>query len=246
MEIEEDKEEGKDSSNSNNINNKTIDKKQEEVQVQPQQQQIVPVLEEDYSISKETTVKEAKIEKRLVTKTKTIKIPIVYEELYINGKKLKSVEEPRILSALKDKISSIAASSSVNADTSVEQSVKKKNKIENRGELVSLLSSSSLPPAPSSSSAAITTAADEEKEKHEKGDNSKAQIEIEIEVEKEKEKEKVIPLYEEQFEIIKKMVKVAEIVITKRRVTEKKKVDIDIRGEEVKIKYPDGRSEKLS
>ena len=240
MEIEEDKEEGKDSSNSNNINNKTIDKKQEEVQVQQQQQQIVPVLEEDYSISKQTTVKEAKIEKRLVTKTKTIKIPIVYEELYINGKKLKSVEEPRILSALKDKISSIAASSSVNADTSVEQSVKKKNKIENRGELVSLLSSSSLPPAPSSSSAAITTAADEEKEKHEKGDNSKAQIEIEME------KEKVIPLYEEQFEIIKKMVKVAEIVITKRRVTEKKKVDIDIRGEEVKIKYPDGRSEKLS
>src|SRR5919201_787862 len=144
MEIEEDKEEGKDSSNSNNINNKTIDKKQEEVQVQQQQQQIVPVLEEDYSISKETTVKEAKIEKRLVTKTKTIKIPIVYEELYINGKKLKSVEEPRILSALKDKISSIAASSSIgsgNADTSVEQSVKKKNKIENRGELVPLLSS---------------------------------------------------------------------------------------------------------
>jgi stress response protein YsnF len=42
------------------------------------------------------------------------------------------------------------------------------------------------------------------------------------------------------------MVKVGEIVITKRRVTEKKKIDIDIRGEEVKIKYPDGRSEKLS
>jgi stress response protein YsnF len=43
------------------------------------------------------------------------------------------------------------------------------------------------------------------------------------ETQSEKEKEKVIPLYEEQFEIIKKTVKVAEIVITKRRVTEKKK-----------------------
>ncbi|MFL6508424.1 MAG: hypothetical protein ACJ704_10880 [Nitrososphaeraceae archaeon] len=42
------------------------------------------------------------------------------------------------------------------------------------------------------------------------------------------------------------MVKVAEIVITKRRVIEKKKIDVDIRGEEVTIKYPDGRSEKLS
>jgi stress response protein YsnF len=185
-----------------------------EEQVQQQQQQIVPVLEEDYSISKETTVKETKIEKRLVTKTKTVKVPIVYEELYINGKKLKSVEQSQILSALKDKISSIA--SSVNADTSVEQSVKKKKKIENRGELVPLLFSS----------------------EQEEDDNSEAQID--------KEKEKIIPLHEEQLEIIKKMVKVAEIVITKRRVTEKKKIDFDIKGEEVKIKYPDGRSEKLS
>ncbi|MFL6368218.1 MAG: DUF2382 domain-containing protein, partial [Nitrososphaeraceae archaeon] len=196
------------------------EKKEEDVQ-QQQQQQIVPVLEEDYSISKQTTIKEAKIEKRLVTKTKTVKVPTSYEELYINGKKLKSVEESQILSALKDKISSIATSG--NAGTSVEQSVKKKNKIENRGELVPLFSSSS-----------ATTAASYDYDEV-KG-NSETQIE----------KEKVIPLYEEQFEIIKKMVKVAEIVITKRRVIEKKKIDVDIRGEEVTIKYPDGRSEKLS
>jgi stress response protein YsnF len=198
------------------------EKKEEDVQHQ-QQQQIVPVLEEDYSISKQTTIKEAKIEKRLATKTKTVKVPTSYEELYINGKKLKSVEESQILSALKDKISSIATSG--NADTSVEQSVKKKNKIENRGELVPLFSSSS-----SSATTAASYDYDEVK------GNSETQIE----------KEKVIPLYEEQFEIIKKMVKVAEIVITKRRVLEKKKIDVDIRGEEVTIKYPDGRSEKLS
>jgi stress response protein YsnF len=95
-----------------------------------QHQQIVPVLKEEYSISKETTIKEAKIEKRLVTKTKTVKVPITYEELYINGKKLKSVEDSQILSALKDKINSIA---NIDNDTSVEQSVKKKEKIENRG-----------------------------------------------------------------------------------------------------------------
>jgi stress response protein YsnF len=184
------------------------EKKEEEEQVQQQQQQIVPVLEEDYSISKQTTVKEAKIEKRLVTKTKTVKVPITYEELYINGKKLKSVEEPRILSALKDKISSIANSGSY--DTSVDQSVSKKNKIENRGEQVPLFSSSS--------SDDVTS---------------------------ENENEKVIPIYEEQFEIVKKVSKVAEIVFTKRRITEKKIIDIDLRGEQVKIKYPDGRSQKL-
>jgi stress response protein YsnF len=185
------------------------EKKEEEEQVQKQQQQqIVPVLEEDYSISKQTTIKEAKIEKRLVTKTKTVKVPITYEELYINGKKLKSVEEPRILSALKDKISSIANSGSY--DTSVDQSVSKKNKIENRGEQVPLFSSSS--------SDDVTS---------------------------ENENEKVIPIYEEQFEIVKKVSKVAEIVFTKRRITEKKIIDIDLRGEQVKIKYPDGRSQKL-
>ncbi|HET7390050.1 MAG TPA: DUF2382 domain-containing protein [Nitrososphaeraceae archaeon] len=183
-----------------------------------EQEQIVPVLEEDYSISKETSIKEAKIEKRLVTKTKTVKVPIVYEELYINGKKLKSVEESQILSALKDKITSLAGRG--NADTSAEQPVKKKNKIENRGELVPLLSSTA--------------------------DDDVDEADSEAQGEKEIEKEKVIPLYEEQFEIIKKMVKVADIVITKRRVTEKKKIDIDVRTEEVTVKYPDGRSEKLS
>ena len=184
-------------------------------QIQLQQQQIVPILEEDYSISKQTSIKEAKIEKRAVTKTKSVKVPIVYEELYINGKKLKSAEKSQILSALKDKITSLSGRG--DADSSVEQSVSKKSEIENRGELVPLLSTS-----------------DEEEE----ASNSETQSE--------KEKEKVIPLYEEQFEIIKKTVKVAEIVITKRRVTEKKKLDIDIRTEEVTIKYPDGRSEKLS
>jgi stress response protein YsnF len=172
------------------------------------QEQIVPVLEEEYSISKQTNVKEAKIEKRVLTKTKTVKVPVSYEELYINGKKLKSVEESQILSALKDKISSVARTDR-DADTSVEQSVRKKNKIEDRGEAIPLFSS--------------------DDKNSNQGEN-----------------EKIITLYEEQFEIIKKVAKVAEIVITKRRVTEKKKIDIDLRGEQVRIKYPDGRSEKLS
>ena len=77
-------------------------------------------------------------------------------------------------------------------------------------------------------------------------DDDGDEADSEAQREKEIEKEKVIPLYEEQFEIIKKMVKVADIVITKRRVTEKKKIDIDVRTEEVTVKYPDGSSEKLS
>ena len=167
-------------------------------------------MKQDYSISKETSIKEAKIEKRLVNKVKTVRVPLVYEELYINDKKLKSVKEFQIFSAFKDKITSIANMGNIST-ASVEQSIKKKNIIENRGELIPLFSSSSY----------------EDSEIH-------------------REKERIIPLYEEQFEIIKKRVKVAEIVITKRRITEKKKVDIDIITEEVTLEYPDGRSERLS
>ena len=188
--------------------NKTIDQHQD-IEGKQTQQQIVPVLKQDYSISKETSIKEAKIEKRLVNKVKTVRVPLVHEELYINDKKLKSVKEFQIFSAFKDKITSIANMG--NTSTSVEQSIKKKNIIENRGELIPLLSSSDK-------------------------DASETQ----------REKERIIPLYEEQFEIIKKRVRVAEIIITKQRVTEKKKVDIDISTEEVTLEYPDGRSEKLS
>ena len=59
------------------------------------------------------------------------------------------------------------------------------------------------------------------------------------------ETEKVIPLWAEEIEVNKKMVKVAEIVIKKRKVTEKKNIDIDIKKEEVTIKYPDGITEQL-
>jgi stress response protein YsnF len=193
--------------------NKTIDQHQD-IEGKQTQQQIVPVLKQDYSISKETSIKEAKIEKRLVTKVKTVRVPLVYEELYINDKKLKSVKEFQIFSAFKDKITSIANMGNTST-ASVEQSIKKEIIIENRGELIPLFPSSS------------SSSSDEDSEIH-------------------REKERIIPLYEEQFEIIKKRVKVVEIVITKRRITEKKKVDIDISTEEVTLEYPDGRSERLS
>jgi stress response protein YsnF len=168
-----------------------------------QQPQIIPVLEEEYSISKKTSVKEAKIEKRWVSKTKTVKVPITYEEVYINGKKMKSAEErPWLLSALKEKISGIGSSS--NPNISVKQSVSKKSEVEDNAELVPLSIDS----------------------------NSSAT-------------EKIIPLWAEELEVNKKMVKVAEIVIKKRKVTEKKSIDIDIKNEEVTIKYPDGNTEQL-
>ena len=172
------------------------------------QEIIIPVLEEEYSISKQTTSKEAKIEKRWNTKTRTVKVTVTYEEVYINDKKMKSVEKSQILSFIKDKLSSIGRKKSDSSDVDVKQSETRKSDAEDRGELVPLMSSSS----------SYT-------------DSS--------------ETEKVIPLWAEEIEVSKKMVKVAEIVIKKRRVTETKKIDIGIKKEQVTISYPDGKAEKL-
>ena len=42
------------------------------------------------------------------------------------------------------------------------------------------------------------------------------------------------------------MVKLGEIVIRKRRVTQKQKIDIDTKKEKVTIRYPDGNTEVLN
>jgi stress response protein YsnF len=60
------------------------------------------------------------------------------------------------------------------------------------------------------------------------------------------ETEKVIPLYGEHITINKKMVKLNDVVIRKKRKTETRKIKVDLRKEIVKAHYPDGRIEQLS
>jgi len=54
------------------------------------------------------------------------------------------------------------------------------------------------------------------------------------------EKEKVIPLYAEQVEVSKRTVKVAELIIRKRKVTDTRKVDIDLITEQLTVRNPSG------
>jgi stress response protein YsnF len=54
------------------------------------------------------------------------------------------------------------------------------------------------------------------------------------------ETEKMIPLYAEEVIISKRMVKVADLIIRKRNVTETSKVDIDLITEELTVKNPTG------
>ena len=66
-----------------------------------------PVNEERFSISKNTVSEDVKIEKRWITTTKKVEIPVSYEEVYVNDKVIKLSDEKYddgILTKLKDKI----------------------------------------------------------------------------------------------------------------------------------------------
>jgi len=69
--------------------------------------QRIPLLGEKFTLSKKTREGQVRLEKRWATSTKKIEIPVRYEELYIDGKKIDSrVERDAVkaFSTIKDKI----------------------------------------------------------------------------------------------------------------------------------------------
>lgn len=68
---------------------------------------VIPVVEENFDLTKKTILHEMKISKRRATKTEKIEVPVMYEEVYVGDKKLKlydKEEEDGILSKIKDTI----------------------------------------------------------------------------------------------------------------------------------------------
>ena len=58
--------------------------------------------------------------------------------------------------------------------------------------------------------------------------------------------EKVIPILGEEIVVSRRTVKIGEIVIKKRSVTDNKKIQIDIKKEKVMLEYPDGTTEQIT
>jgi stress response protein YsnF len=149
----------------------------------------ISVVEEKPAISKQSIVTDTIIEKRWVTKTKLVRVPVVYEEIYVNGKPLSSGGGGGILSDLKKALSG------------KDESAKKTVDMKAMGEFVPV---------------------------------SKGDL------------EKVIPVFGEKIIITKKMTKLNELVIKKRRIVENKKIKVDVTKERVKIQHPNGKIEDLS
>lgn len=164
----------------------------------------IPVNEERFSISKNTVSEDVKIEKRWISATRKVEIPVPYEEVYVNDKVVKLFDEKdddNILSKLKDKILD-----SIDRDKNKQQQTISQQQNEPRGELIPLFD-----------------------------DNDNNQI-----------TEKVIPILGEEIVVSRRTVKIGEIVIKKRRVTDNKKVQIDIKKEKVMLEYPDGTTEQIT
>jgi hypothetical protein len=84
----------------------TDSKINEEKQKKTTDVQVVPVVANKYSVSKKITKQNFIIEKRWVMGTAKIGVPMKYEEVYVNGKKLGSKGGlESILSSVKGKIS---------------------------------------------------------------------------------------------------------------------------------------------
>ena len=171
----------------------------------------IPVNEERFSISKNTVIEDVKIEKRWITTTKKVEIPVPYEEVYVNDKLIKLFDEKyddSILSKLKGKI----LDSIDRGDKNKQQHTISQQENQPRGELIPLFD-----------------------DKDENNNNNNNQ-----------ETEKVIPILGEEIVVSRRTVKIGEIVIKKRRVTDNKKIKIDVKKEKVILKYPDGTTEQIT
>ena len=190
------------------VNNKQLDNEG----IIGQNTATIPVNEERFSISKNTVIEDIKIEKRWITTTKKVEIPVPYEEVYVNDKLIKLFDEKyddSILSKLKGKILDSIDRGDKNKQ---QQHIISQQENQPRGELIPLFD-----------------------DKDENNNNNNNQ-----------ETEKVIPILGEEIVVSRRTVKIGEIVIKKRRVTDNKKIKIDIKKEKVMLKYPDGTTEQVT
>ena len=191
---------------------------------------IIPVIEEDFNLSKKTAVQEVRIVKRLATKTQKIEVPISYEELYVNNKKLKiyEKEEEGLFSKLKGTIA--------HGITTEDNNIEYRHADSSQNSL------------PSSASSATYDAnlKSEDYGNNNNSENPEGQAIPLIEGQDKNEIEKTVPIWGEEILVTKRKVKLGEIVIKKSRVRENKRIDIDIRKEKITIEYPNGVKDELT
>ena len=210
---------------------------------QPQQQSIeefvIPVVAENYSFSKKILSEDINIEKRWEEKDE-IKIPVRYEKLFVNDKEIDVYSKQGIISQIKEKISDLVHAGGDSGDDGETKENEDNNKIQNEynkdienqkrkepqleGEKVPLFDDQQT----ENSNGQLSQGNNNNKELT----NNKYQT--------------LIPLFAEEITISKKIVKVGEVVISKRRLVEIENVDVDTIKERINVEHADGRKEKIT
>lgn len=194
-----------------------------------QQQFVIPIIEENYNLSKKILSEDVKIEKRWIIHDEKIHLPIAYEKIFVDDKELDSYSKEDIFSQIKDKIINFQYLGENDDDKNKSEKEKKDDikRQQNEKERQQVRVKEMEIPL-----------FDEEKTNSTSPPSNNEILNDKT--------QKVIPLYAEQLIITKKKVKIGEIVITKKEVIEEKKVNIDIVKERVTIEYPNGKKERLT
>jgi stress response protein YsnF len=179
-----------------------------------QQQFVIPLIEENYNISKKTLVEDVKIEKRWIIHDEKIHLPIAYEKIFVDDKELDSYSKEDIFSQIKDKIINFQYIGESDED---ENKIKKEKKEDikrqqnEKDRQQARVKEDNIPLFDDDEEKINSTSSTSNNEIL----NDKTQ--------------KVIPFYAEQ------------LIITKKKVIEEKKINIDIAKERVTIEYPNGK-----
>jgi stress response protein YsnF len=189
------------------------------------------------------------LEKRWIKSTKKIEIPINYEEMYMNGKEFDSYshnEVVEIISKVKEKITEVL---------NPKQTEEEQNQTQNRedGDDHHYPNDLDIKLQKDESTAIAKMDQSEYESNHSEkrpslpiseADTNRGQIQVSGKNNNDLEEEQVIPLWGEQIIIDKKMIRLGEIVIKKSKISEKRKIDIDVRKEKVTVKYPDNKKQE--
>ena len=241
--------------NTSNIINKAIKVEEQDInsfkrfsekvsQTQQQQKEsleeefVIPVIAEEYSLSKKNLSEEINIEKRWVEQEE-IKIPVRYEKVFVNDKEIDVYSKQGVISQIKEKISDLVQSNKEENETMNEEKIDTKNQKDNkeiekkkRGEDVEeeelQLKGEIIP--------LFDNQQNEDNNIHYSNNKELAK----------KEHQTVIPLYAEEITISKKIVQVGEILLSKRRVIEEENVNVDTIKERISLEHPYGRKQKLT
>jgi stress response protein YsnF len=180
--------------------------------------QRIPLIGEKFTLTKKTKEGQVTIEKRWATSTKKIEIPVKYEEVYIDGKKIDSHIERdavKIFAKIKDKIKHVFIHSDNKEEGAPKDALKMKyynpeNSLLNDGQNIG--GGKTMP---------FT--------------NDKRNLKT----------EDVITIWGEEIIINKRMVKLGEFVVKKYEVTETREVDIELITEKLTIHQPNSHKEEI-